>query len=155
MLRADRRRVVPFIGAGLSVEAGVPAADPLPRMLAEKANERGAAIDVRPDFAVVCTEINEQLSHEQLQEIASEVVLEREVVPTAMLRLLARVLSRKSSTANLLVVGAYPNGMQWDPRRGDPAERDEVLANIAAVPLPDSDPVRGPDGPLTKVWSRS
>jgi uncharacterized protein YjlB len=57
------------------------------------------------------------------------------------------------SSADLLVVGAYPNGMQWDLRRGDPAERDEVLANIAAVPLPDSDPVHGPEGPLTGIWS--
>jgi uncharacterized protein YjlB len=56
------------------------------------------------------------------------------------------------SSADLLVVGAYPNGMAWDLRRGDPAERDEVLANIAAVPLPESDPAHGPDGPLTKIW---
>jgi uncharacterized protein YjlB len=47
------------------------------------------------------------------------------------------------SSADLLVVGAYPGGMQWDLRRGDPAERNEVLANIAAVPLPDVDPVYG------------
>jgi uncharacterized protein YjlB len=58
------------------------------------------------------------------------------------------------SSADLLVVGAYPNGMQWDLRRGDPAERDEVLANIAAVPLPESDPVHGPGGPLTEIWNR-
>jgi uncharacterized protein YjlB len=56
------------------------------------------------------------------------------------------------SSDDLLVVGAYPNGMRWDLRRGDPAERDEVLANIGAVPLPDDDPVRGPDGPLTELW---
>ncbi len=56
------------------------------------------------------------------------------------------------SSADLLVVGAYPNGMRWDLRRGDPAERDEVLANIAAVPLPDTDPVHGADGPLTEIW---
>ena len=47
------------------------------------------------------------------------------------------------SSADLLVVGAYPNAMRWDLRRGDPAEHDEVLANIARVPLPDADPVRG------------
>ena len=52
------------------------------------------------------------------------------------------------SSADLLVVGAYPNGMRWDLRRGDPAEHDEVLANIARVPLPDQDPVTGADGPL-------
>ncbi len=44
-------------------------------------------------------------------------------------------------------VGAYPNGMRWDLRRGDPAEHDEVLANIARVPLPDQDPVTGAHGP--------
>jgi uncharacterized protein YjlB len=56
------------------------------------------------------------------------------------------------SSAELLFVSAYPNGMRWDLRRGDPAERAEVLANIEAVPLPDADPVNGPDGPLTKTW---
>jgi uncharacterized protein YjlB len=56
------------------------------------------------------------------------------------------------SSADLLVVGAYPNGMRWDLRRGDAAERDEVLANIAAVPRPDTDPVHGADGPLTEIW---
>ena len=56
------------------------------------------------------------------------------------------------SSADLLVVGAYPNGMRWDLRRGDPAEREEVLANIAAVPLPDTDPLHGADGPLSELW---
>jgi uncharacterized protein YjlB len=56
------------------------------------------------------------------------------------------------SSADLLVVGAYPNGMRWDLRRGDPAERKQVLANIEAVPAPDADPVHGADGPLTEIW---
>jgi uncharacterized protein YjlB len=56
------------------------------------------------------------------------------------------------SSADLLVVGAYPNGMRWDLRRGDPAEHDDMLANIAAVPLPDQDPVRGEAGPLVELW---
>jgi uncharacterized protein YjlB len=42
--------------------------------------------------------------------------------------------------------------MRWDLRRGDPAERAEILANIEAVPLPDADPVQGLDGPLTEIW---
>ncbi len=54
---------------------------------------------------------------------------------------------------DFLVVGAYPDWMEWDIRRGDPAEHDEAVANIRAVPLPDSDPVDGPDGPLTELWS--
>ena len=57
------------------------------------------------------------------------------------------------ASSDLLVVGAYPDGMWCDLRRGDPAERDEALANIAAVPLPGSDPVGGPDGPLAGIWS--
>lgn len=56
------------------------------------------------------------------------------------------------SSPDLAVVGAYPGGMWCDLRRGDPAERDEVIANIAAVPLPDSDPVHGEAGPLTEIW---
>jgi len=56
------------------------------------------------------------------------------------------------SSSDLLVVGAYPNGMSWDIRRGDPGEHDEVLNNIRAVPLPDEDPVHGPDGPLRELW---
>ncbi len=56
------------------------------------------------------------------------------------------------ASADLLVVGAYPNAMRWDLRRGDPAEHDEVLANIGRVPLPDQDPVGGADGALVELW---
>jgi uncharacterized protein YjlB len=56
------------------------------------------------------------------------------------------------SSGDLLVVGAYPNGMRWDLRRGDPAEREDALANIEAVPLPDTDPVQGAGGALTEAW---
>ena len=59
------------------------------------------------------------------------------------------------ATDDLRVVGAYPGGMWCDLRRGVPAERDEVLANIAAVPLPDTDPVAGADAVrvnLLGVW---
>jgi uncharacterized protein YjlB len=57
------------------------------------------------------------------------------------------------SSSDLLVIGAYPNGMPWDIRRGDPTEHDEAVANIRAVPLPDADPLEGSDGPLTDLWS--
>jgi uncharacterized protein YjlB len=58
----------------------------------------------------------------------------------------------EESSADLLVIGAYPDGMPWDIRRGDPAEHDEAVADIRAVPLPRADPVHGPSGPLTKLW---
>ena len=56
------------------------------------------------------------------------------------------------SSPDFVVVGAYPDAMLWDLRRGDPAELDEALANIEAVPLPAADPVAGADGPLTEIW---
>ena len=43
--------------------------------------------------------------------------------------------------------------MRWDLRRGDPAERDEVRANIAQVPLPERDPVQGETGPVVELWA--
>jgi uncharacterized protein YjlB len=52
-------------------------------------------------------------------------------------------------SSELLVVGAYPDGMSWDLRRGDPAEHEQVTANIRAVPLPERDPV---GGTLTELW---
>jgi uncharacterized protein YjlB len=55
----------------------------------------------------------------------------------------------EGDSGDLLVVGAYPNGMTWDVRRGNPGEYDEVTANIAAVPLPDADPV---GGTLAQLW---
>jgi uncharacterized protein YjlB len=57
---------------------------------------------------------------------------------------------RESSEPGFLVVGAYPPGQDWDLRRGDPAEHDEVLANIGRVPDPKSDPV---GGELTSLWT--
>jgi uncharacterized protein YjlB len=56
------------------------------------------------------------------------------------------------SSPDFVVVGAYPDGMRCDLRRGEPEELDEALANIAVVPLPVADPVSGRDGPLTEIW---
>lgn len=58
----------------------------------------------------------------------------------------------EGSSGDFLVVGAYPDGMDWDLRRGDPAEYAEAQRTIDAVPLPAADPVRGADGPLRRLW---
>jgi uncharacterized protein YjlB len=41
---------------------------------------------------------------------------------------------------------------RWDLLRGLPGERPQADRNIAAVPLPESDPLCGSDGPLKRIW---
>ena len=55
---------------------------------------------------------------------------------------------------DLLVVGAYADGRDWDTIRDDPQAIAEARRRIAQVPLPASDPVDGPNGPLTRLWTR-
>lgn len=59
---------------------------------------------------------------------------------------------RVESSEDFGVVGAYPDGRQWDLLRGLPGERPQADRNIAALPLPQNDPIYGPDGPLRKIW---
>ena len=53
------------------------------------------------------------------------------------------------------VVGAYPGGRDWDLLRGLPGERPKADHNIAALPIPDNDPVYGVKGPLRQIWKSS
>ena len=53
---------------------------------------------------------------------------------------------------DLVVIGAYPKKGKFDLCRGSKAEHDKALTTIPHVPLPDSDPVYGNDGPLVKLW---
>lgn len=57
------------------------------------------------------------------------------------------------SSADFLVVGAYPDGREWDICRGEPAEREQAQANIACVPIPRTDPVEGEKGSLLRIWN--
>ena len=59
---------------------------------------------------------------------------------------------RLDSSGDFLVVGCYPPGQDWDLLRGEPGERPGADRNIAAVPMPLSDPVRGLAGPLLREW---
>jgi uncharacterized protein YjlB len=58
------------------------------------------------------------------------------------------------SSEDFLVVGAYPPAGEYDECRGSKAERDKALVSIPKVPVPDSDPVLGKDGPLPRAWRR-
>jgi len=60
---------------------------------------------------------------------------------------------RLEKSEDLLIVGAYPdNAKRPDQHRGDPAEHDAVVRNIAVVAGPNADPVVGADGPLVRLW---
>ena len=50
------------------------------------------------------------------------------------------------------VVGAYPDGRDWDLLKGEPGERPKADKNIAALPLPDFDPFLGKSEGLRKLW---
>jgi uncharacterized protein YjlB len=58
----------------------------------------------------------------------------------------------EGASPDLLVVGAYPGGHGPDMRVPGASERERALANIAAVPLPATDPVCGKPGPLLERW---
>jgi uncharacterized protein YjlB len=50
------------------------------------------------------------------------------------------------------VVGAYPEGQDYDMCYGKPEERPRAVKNIARVAKPASDPVFGTEGPLLERW---
>ena len=58
----------------------------------------------------------------------------------------------ESSTSDLLVIGAYPRGQRPDMCRAEAGQHDRALAAIAAVPLPEADPVTGGAHPLLECW---
>jgi uncharacterized protein YjlB len=59
---------------------------------------------------------------------------------------------RLSSSADFLVVGAYPPGQPWDFCRSAPTA--EMIAAITSLAFPDSDPIEGRGGALTRLWRR-
>ena len=61
---------------------------------------------------------------------------------------------RIRASRDLLVVGAYPAGQDWDIIRGDePEKKPAAVRRIAQVPLPLRDPLMGERGPLMHLWT--
>lgn len=58
----------------------------------------------------------------------------------------------EGASPDLMVVGAYPGGKSPDMKTPGAQDRERMLANIRAVPLPDCDPVYGRSGPLVERW---
>jgi uncharacterized protein YjlB len=57
------------------------------------------------------------------------------------------------ASGDFSVVGAYPNGKDYDLNKGQPGDRPKADENILRVELPDNDPVYGTIGPLKEHWS--
>lgn len=58
-------------------------------------------------------------------------------------------------SSDFQVVGAYPQGQEdYTTNRANPAEYEAALEAIKTTPLPQSDPIYGPDGPLTRLWRK-
>ena len=62
---------------------------------------------------------------------------------------------RVSASADLLVVGAYPDNSGFDQKRPGQIDHASAVAAVAAVAVPREDPVYGADGPLKMMWSPS
>jgi uncharacterized protein YjlB len=60
-----------------------------------------------------------------------------------------------SSSGDFSVVGAYPPGPSMDLVRPSKEAHAKAVKTIPQVALPETDPVMGADGPLTKLWKRS
>ena len=57
---------------------------------------------------------------------------------------------RLTASTDFLVVGAYPPEQSWDICRSAPTP--EALQRMQRLSFPHSDPVTGPNGPLTGIW---
>jgi uncharacterized protein YjlB len=59
---------------------------------------------------------------------------------------------RESASADLLVIGSYPQGQRADHCRAEAGVHNAAAGRIARVPLPAADPVTGGAGPLLECW---
>ena len=50
------------------------------------------------------------------------------------------------------VVGAYPDGRDWDLLKGEAGERPAADTNISQLPIPEFDPLFGKGEGLSKIW---
>jgi uncharacterized protein YjlB len=55
---------------------------------------------------------------------------------------------RQRASEDLLIVGAYADGRDWDLCRGAPQDKEKVRRNITSLPDPERDPVTGIGGSL-------
>lgn len=57
-----------------------------------------------------------------------------------------------TNSPDFKIVGAYPEGMDYNIKTGEQNERPQVLQDIKEVPFPKQDPVFGNQGGLLNSW---
>jgi len=57
-----------------------------------------------------------------------------------------------SQSDDFAVIGAYPDGKDYDLLTGKEGERARADEHIAGVPLPETDPVLGKEGGIAEYW---
>jgi len=62
---------------------------------------------------------------------------------------------REAASADLLVIGSYPNGQRPDICQAELSAHDKAAGNVARVPLPAADPVTGRTDPLLDCWKKA
>ncbi|HEX8269324.1 MAG TPA: cupin domain-containing protein [Flavobacterium sp.] len=62
---------------------------------------------------------------------------------------------RISASEDFAVVGAYPNGSEYDVLKGEDGDRPKADENINKVPIPDNDPIYGKMEGLLAIWKET
>jgi uncharacterized protein YjlB len=57
-----------------------------------------------------------------------------------------------NQSSDLVVIGAYPRGGTYNLCRATKSQHAKALSMIPDVPLPETDPAFGPEGPLLTLW---
>jgi uncharacterized protein YjlB len=62
---------------------------------------------------------------------------------------------RKKATDEFAVAGSYPPGQDWDLLRDLGSDKAAIMRSIEDVPIPETDPFYGSEGPLVEIWNES
>lgn len=61
---------------------------------------------------------------------------------------------RMAASDDLLVVGAYPGGKDYDQHKPQDVDHAKAKARVAKVGVPKADPLLGENGPLIELWKK-
>ncbi|KDN57735.1 cupin domain-containing protein [Exiguobacterium sp. AB2] len=61
---------------------------------------------------------------------------------------------RLEASEDFAIVGAYPDGRDYDTLTGNPEERPDSVNRIETIAKPETDPVFGTAGPLHTEWNK-